>query len=118
MEVRSRHPGEGDLQGEAVVHRLAKLDVGLAGEVEDTEQLTGSEAVRLSAEAVEAIVGHVEDLLGCRRVLDQEERSELVHECPEKFPRLLARADQDDSKWLVVLEAQLNHFLIARLEDV
>src|SRR5205807_1896162 len=62
VEVWPRHPGEGDLQGKAVVHRLAELDVGLTGEVEDAEQLTGSEAVRLPAEAVEPIVGHVEDL--------------------------------------------------------
>src|SRR5205814_2736631 len=53
VEVRPRHPGEGDLQGKAVVHRLAELDVGLTGEVEDAQQLAGSEAVRLPAEAVE-----------------------------------------------------------------
>ena len=68
--------------------------MGLTGEVEDAEQLTGSEAVRLAAEAVEPVVGHVEDLLGRRRVLDQEEGAELVHQGPQELPRLLARADQ------------------------
>src|SRR5437660_1656352 len=82
------HPGKGDLERQPVVHRLPELDVGLPGEVEDPQQLPGAEAVGLAAEAVETVVGDVEDLLGGSGVLDEEERSQVVHQRPQELPRL------------------------------